>query len=238
MVKRCMETNKLFGICLPRQIQDGSITPFTDYGTIVEIVRCEVFGAGDLADTEDGPLPRYIIETLGKNRFKVESSGQETAGYYYANVNRVDDIDNDDADVQSYIGQEEKLVKIPMFDTMGNIPLVVSIVKAVGSIQGALVNSRSDPVSSPWSPVTLTILTGKVRGFVDDLVKGLHPDARMAIESQFGAPPLDMSDLSYWVAQVLPLGCEVKYLLLRVDSLKNRLKIIWKWIQNARGELN
>lgn len=168
----------------------------------------------------------------------MDSFGQESAGYFYANVTRVDDLDNDDADFQSFIGQEEKQLKIPLFDSVGNVPLVVSIVKAVGCIQGALSEAKSDPVRSPWSPVTLTLLTRKVRGFVDDLVKGLHPDARRAIESQFGAPPNEISDLSYWVAQVLPLGCEVKYLLLRVDSLKNRLKIIWKWIQNARGELH
>lgn len=233
-----MSTNRRFGICLPYQSQESNAPEFSDYGTVVEITRCEAFTSGDLEESEEGPLPRYIIETLGKYRFKVESRGIETAGYYFANVTRIDDLDMDDQDSVSYVGQEEKNVQICMFDTIEKEPTIHSLVRSVQAISKGLKAGKSIPAKSPWSPLTLNILIAKLRQFVADLFAGIHPHARIALESQFGSPPEDISDLTYWITQIIPLESSMKYKLLEINILKDRLKIIFTWIENATSWSN
>jgi len=49
--------------------------------------------------------------------------------------------------------------------------------------------------------------------------------------SAYGQPPTDPAIFPYWLASVLPINQEQKYLLLPTTSVRERLKITARWIQ-------
>lgn len=102
LIKRCMDTQRRFGICLPTRLRaDPSsgvefINSYADFGTMVHIRHCEPVANGDLAETVEGALPRFVIDTVGVHRFKVLNRYNDPAGYHLADVERFDDIEPDD----------------------------------------------------------------------------------------------------------------------------------------------
>lgn len=91
LVKRAMDKNKRFGICLPNERGDGC----KDYGTMVEIELIRMI-PGDCEDTPEGPLPRYLIQVKGKYRIRVLERTTDAFGYHEAKVERVYDIEPED----------------------------------------------------------------------------------------------------------------------------------------------
>ncbi|KAJ3272384.1 peroxisomal membrane protein pex14 [Terramyces sp. JEL0728] len=63
---------------------------------LVKIKRHEQL-TRDYVSTEEGDLPRYMLETQGVYRFKINALEQTTAGYYTATVDRIEDVEPEDA---------------------------------------------------------------------------------------------------------------------------------------------
>lgn len=88
MIKSCMESNKSFGICVSGP-EDGT---YLDYGTVVEITKCQPLTDGVLQTTQ-GPLPRFLVEVQGRYRFKVLERSTDPSGFDTALVERVYDVE-------------------------------------------------------------------------------------------------------------------------------------------------
>jgi Lon protease-like protein len=91
MIKKAMETNKEFGIVMPEE--SGSCK---SYGTLVRITHAEPLLNCDILDTPEGPLPRYMVETLGLYRFKIIELSFSSIGYAEALVEPMHDEDPED----------------------------------------------------------------------------------------------------------------------------------------------
>lgn len=80
MIRRAMETDRQFGMVLPRRDADASPGASHEYGTMLYIQSCNML--------EDG---RSIIETVGTYRFKVLERGT-LDGYMVGRIEKVEDI--------------------------------------------------------------------------------------------------------------------------------------------------
>ncbi|KAJ3325416.1 hypothetical protein HDV06_004275 [Boothiomyces sp. JEL0866] len=97
MIKRCLDGNSEFGVVLPNPNNQSANSVCVEYGTVVKIKRHEQLTRGDYVPTEEGDLPRYMLETQGVYRFKINHLEQSTAGYYTATVDRIEDVEPEDA---------------------------------------------------------------------------------------------------------------------------------------------
>ncbi|KAI8913257.1 PUA-like domain-containing protein [Gorgonomyces haynaldii] len=95
MMKRAIETDRRLIIALPSQEQ-GSKIPSVEYGCLVYIKHFEPLLSCDIVATEDGNLPRYLIETEALHRVRLSSLSQNSAGYYEAYSERVEDVEPED----------------------------------------------------------------------------------------------------------------------------------------------
>lgn len=57
-----------------------------------------------------------------------------------------------------------------------------------------------------------------------------------SIQEVYGEPPEDPAIFPYWFASVVPLPDEEKYTLLPTDSVRQRLKIMVKWIKQVESQ--
>ncbi|KAI8901332.1 PUA-like domain-containing protein [Globomyces pollinis-pini] len=95
LVKKCLESDKQFGIILPSKDRSS---PCAEFGTVVRISHHESIASGELVETNEGLLPRFIIETEGLYRFKTLSVEENIDGYMEAVIERIEDIEPEDKD--------------------------------------------------------------------------------------------------------------------------------------------
>ncbi|TPX30677.1 hypothetical protein SmJEL517_g05810 [Synchytrium microbalum] len=109
LVKRAMETDKRFGVVLP-----SSVGAFAEYGTMVEIRRCEPINepGTDLTGDDDNALPRYLIDTIGIYRFKVLERSTNDVGFSTARIERLEDIDLEDEDPATVMSSNSSNVQV------------------------------------------------------------------------------------------------------------------------------
>jgi Lon protease-like protein len=110
MIKKCMETNKEFGIVLSQEC--GGCKSF---GTLVRITHAEALVNCDLAATPIGELPRYVVETVGLYRFKIMELSMSSIGYTEAVVEPLHDEDPEDVPhnpchLETLMGQAQAFV--------------------------------------------------------------------------------------------------------------------------------
>jgi Lon protease-like protein len=91
MIKTCMEQNKEFGIVMPLDSQNCQ-----EYGTLVKLTHSEALMNCDIIETEKGPLPRYVVETIGLYRFKIISCQASPLGFSVARIQPIHDQDFED----------------------------------------------------------------------------------------------------------------------------------------------
>ncbi|KAJ3089440.1 hypothetical protein HK102_006399 [Quaeritorhiza haematococci] len=270
MLKRASETNRRFGICMPRvrplppsptsgspnpndEFYDELVRSYEDYGTLVDIRMCEPLPRSDLVPTTEGPLPRYVVETYGMYRFRVLRRELDESGYHVAYVERVDDLEVDDvlaeeierratASVSS--GQEQQPQQqqqhsnghahqngnMPGYSTASSTLLTPNPTSSSSSSSAP--TSSSDP---HYDPIHLHRLVRRARLFIRNTYTALVPAARLQLERAFGPPPDDPADLSFWLANLLPVGMDVKYELLAVTSVEERLERVCAWIDGGTG---
>lgn len=96
MIKKCLDSDREFGVVLPSSTGE----PCSDFGTTVKIVHVEPLTNADLVETSIGDLPRYILEVKGKHRFKVLSTEVHEDGYFEGLVQRIEDVEQEDANLE------------------------------------------------------------------------------------------------------------------------------------------
>jgi Lon protease-like protein len=82
-------------------------------------------------------------------------------------------------------------------------------------------------------PVHFSQLQDQAREFVTKLLDKIPPTARLYFERRYGSIPQDVSRLSYWIGEILPVEEIVKYKLLEMDVIK-RIELVCKWFGDAK----
>jgi Lon protease-like protein len=72
--------------------------------------------------------------------------------------------------------------------------------------------------------------------FVRDMREASAPWLQERIIQVYGEPPEDPATFPYWFGSVVPIMEEEKYILLRITSVRERLKIVYSWIGRIRGQ--
>jgi Lon protease-like protein len=85
----------------------------------------------------------------------------------------------------------------------------------------------------PWDIKALGKLVLLSRSYVEKLFASLPPTARQHFESKHGPIPLDPTDLSYWLAEFLPLNPYTLYQILPLNRVTKRLQLLCNWMQAA-----
>jgi Lon protease-like protein len=89
--------------------------------------------------------------------------------------------------------------------------------------------------SGNWDPRELEILVTRSREFVKSLLISIPETARIHFESKHGQMPLDPSDLSFWLAEFLPLNPYVLYQIMTLDRVSDRLKLLCGWMEATQA---
>eukprot|EP00062_Callorhinchus_milii_P001050 gi/632935741/ref/XP_007891132.1/ PREDICTED: LON peptidase N-terminal domain and RING finger protein 3 [Callorhinchus milii] len=143
MIRRCMETGtKMFGMCLSDPVKG-----FAEFGCMLEIKNAELFSDG-----------RSVVETVGKQRFKVLQHGQRD-GYTTADIEYLAD--------QKVAGDEyAKLLRLhnlvydqayTWFNSLKPV-LKTRIVSHFGSMPGKDADPQASPNGPAWCWWLLAVL--------------------------------------------------------------------------------
>jgi Lon protease-like protein len=193
MIRRAIETgDRKFGMLMYNHTHQpqGQLGQchFMQYGTLLHIVRIEVFPDG-----------RSLIETKGISRFRVLEHSMRD-GYTVGRVQRIDDVS---------LPEEEAL---EARETAGSPP------------------AADDPVGQINHMSTQRLLELGL-DFITRARARSENWVHARILSAYGQPPTDPAIFPYWLASVLPIHEDQKYLLLPTTSVRERLKITARWIQ-------
>jgi Lon protease-like protein len=182
MIKRCLETNKTFGLVLPPQ-NNVTGNPSLEFGTLMYI-KDFIPIISDVISTIDGNLPGYLIECDGRMRFKVMSYIMNSGGFYDARIKMVYDIEPEDQ-------------------------------------------------VTFWNPDLFLNLFTKVRALVNDKISILPPSSRFHFDRQFGSIPNNPNELSFWIAQFIPIDSYIIYDLLEITHVDQRLELVCQWLEKC-----
>ncbi|EGF81520.1 hypothetical protein BATDEDRAFT_87470 [Batrachochytrium dendrobatidis JAM81] len=260
LIKRCLESNRRFGIVMPRP-SHADESPCMDHGTLVYIKRFDPLFNCDIVSTCDGNLPHYVLEVTALHRFHIISIEKNTAGYYEGYVERVEDIEPEDECNRDRTGDASTGL-LPVDNGAGNTSTNLDIQarsefhsphhyhqqQQGGKFQQHY-NYPTSSVSAPkpqqpsstpqwrynqdWDPSALVTLIYKARHFVLKLLASLPMAARHHFERQHGKMPDDPAELSFWLAEFLPLNPYVLYALLPLKSVTGRMRLICSWIDQT-----
>lgn len=87
-----------------------------------------------------------------------------------------------------------------------------------------------------WDPRELEALVARSRTFVKSLLNSIPETARIHFESKHGQMPLDPSDLSFWLAEFLPLNPYVLYQIMTLDKVTDRLQLLCSWMEATKTQ--
>jgi Lon protease-like protein len=209
MIRRAMEGNRRFGMVLynrsGRAQGNLGVTPFLQYGTVLEIVNIEYMLDG-----------RSYVETRGVSRFRIRSHGV-LDGYMVGNVERIEDIS---------LSDEEQLEAVE----------TSAAVASLSAIQAQQVSDLNASFNAQLDRLSTSELLLKGVTFVERM-RALSADwLSQRIVAAYGGPPEDPALFPYWFACVLPIAEEEKYFLLRTTSVRERLKIVNRWIRRIESQ--
>lgn len=209
MMRRAMEGNRQFGMLL----YNRSGLPQGDLGP------CQFMEYGtilEIINIEYLPDGRSYVEARGISRFRVRSHGT-LDGYVIGNVERVEDIS---------LVEEERL-------EAAETNAAVIALNAVQAQQSTDPNAAFNAQLNRTSTANLLL---KALDFIERM-RTLSADwLSQRIVAAYGGPPDDPALFPYWFACVLPIAEEEKYLLLQTTSVRERLKIVNRWIRRIESQ--
>lgn len=200
MIRRCMESDHRFGICLPksetRETNPGedSECPTSQYGTILRIHNVQYL--------EDG---RSLVETHGEDRYRLERWGIRD-GYMVGRVELLAD-DGTDGDTED---------------------------AEISSLYSA--SALGIDLSEDESDLSVEDLLKEATEFIDQLRKGSAPWLLQRVELTHGEVPRDPTVFAFWVASLIPVDEDEKYLLLKARGVRTRLRIVIHWIRKLQTQ--
>ncbi|CCG84244.1 protein of unknown function [Taphrina deformans PYCC 5710] len=200
MIRRCMESDQRFGICLPKSERSGPIPgedpdcPTSQFGTVLRIYNIQYL--------DDG---RSLVETHGEDRFRLERWGVRD-GYMIGHVELLPD-DGTDGDAE---GDEASSLL-----TAEALGVALSDADADSSIEQLLEEASE---------------------FIANLRNGSAPWLLQRVELTHGVVPSDPTIFAFWVASLIPVDEEEKYLLLKARGLRTRLRIVLHWVRKLQTQ--
>jgi Lon protease-like protein len=84
-----------------------------------------------------------------------------------------------------------------------------------------------------FNPCFLAGLLGTARDAVQGILGALPPSARFHFERQHGKMPVGAYELSFWLAEFLPVGPYVAYGLLGITSVERRMEMVVAWLRKC-----
>lgn len=200
MIRRCLESDQRFGICLPKpHSQHDSVgedldCPTSQFGTILRIYNVQYL--------EDG---RSLVETHGEDRFRLERWGVRD-GYMVGHVELLPD-DGTDGDSEA-------------------------------SSSSSLLSAADLHLDLPEDDEDRTIeeLLKEASDFIANLRNGSAPWILQSVELTHGEVPDDPTVFVFWVASLIPVDEQEKYLLLKARGVKTRLRIILHWVRKLQTQ--
>ena len=213
MIRRALEGNRQFGMIMYNRSSapqgDLGVTQFMEYGTMLEIVNVHMAADG-----------RSYIETKGLHRFRVRAHSL-LDGYMVGRVERVEDVS---------LVEEERL---ETDETSAALTAMLSA-QTAALAQGA----DPPPVDSEIALAKLSTCELLLKGvaFIERIRANSAQWLGQRIVDAYGGPPDDPALFPYWFACVLPIAEEEKYLLLKTRSVRERLKIMNRWIRRIEGQ--
>lgn len=200
MIRRCLESDSRFGICLPKPSDSGSSVgedpdcPTSQFGTILRIYNVQYL--------EDG---RSLVETHGEDRFRLERWGIRD-GYM---VGHVELLPDDGTDGDSEDSQASSLM-------------------SATDLQLSLTDDDEDR--------SIDELLKEASDFIANLRNGSAPWILQSVELTHGEVPDDPTVFVFWVASLIPVDEQEKYLLLKARGVKTRLRIVLHWIRKMQTQ--
>lgn len=88
-----------------------------------------------------------------------------------------------------------------------------------------------DAFDGEWNPRELEDLVARSRTFVKSLFASIPPSARDHIQKRHGQMPLDPCDLSFWLAEFLPMNPYTLYQVMPLEKVCDRLRLLNSWME-------
>ncbi|KAI1131509.1 insulin-induced protein-domain-containing protein [Nemania abortiva] len=208
MIRRAMEGDRTFGMVLGRPVLSSGDPGFVELGVLLRIVRIEFF--------QDG---RSLLEAVGVSRFRITRHGF-LDGYVVANIEKVDDISlaEEEALEASDLGRGSDTALLEERDS-ANVEL---------------------PSIAQSSPTTIlpddldSISTRELVSFGVDFVRRMQEQSVEWLTARmlaiYGECPENPATFPWWFACVFPVSDAEKYKLLGTSSVRERLKMCYRWI--------
>lgn len=208
MIRRCVESgNRQFGMVMYNKTN----APQGDLGVTQFLEYGTLLEIVNYELLRDG---RSFVETRGVGRFKIRAHSM-LDGYSVARIERVEDISLGDEGAHE---QRETTVARELADEFEHanpgVPLPGPVLLNLNSTQDLL---------------------DKCMIFIREMRQASAPWLSSRIVQVYGEPPQDPAIFPYWFASVLPIADEEKYVLLRTTRVRERLMIVYSWIERIRG---
>jgi len=211
MMRRALDGNRQFGMVMYNRsgAPQGALgrVHFMEYGTVLEITNMQILNDG-----------RSYVETRGVGRFRIKEYSM-LDGYYVGRVERVEDVS---------LAEEERL---EAEETTIALAAALDAQIRIGDQPEPQPQSQQPQETSP-SLDQLSTRSLLVTGieFIERMRASSAPWLNEQILIAYGGPPADPALFPYWFASVLPIAEDEKYLLLKTTSVRERLKIVNRWI--------
>jgi Lon protease-like protein len=228
MIRRVIDGDGCFGMILhnPNRRPQGDLgdIPFYEYGTLLSI--------RNVASLPDG---RSLLETIGTSRFRVRRHGQ-LDGYQVGAIERIDDVSTDEEEAieASEIAQAATNVRN---ESGGNLPTVEP---SDNDTVRSPVNSTSSDSNEPHNlkdlnAMSTVSLMAEATAYVGDMRAQSAPWLKLRVIMTYGECPTDPVMFVWWFASILPIDEEVKYSLLPLRTVRQRLKVCVSWVRQIRA---
>lgn len=206
MIRRALEGNRRFGMVMYNRHRE----PQGDLGNVQFLEYGTMLEILTVNMLPDG---RSLIETRGTTRFRVRAHGV-LDGYVVGRVERVEDVS---------LAEEERLEAEET---------AAATQPADSPMEGEA--NQSDPTDVSRLSTQQLLVSGL--DFINRMRANSAPWLHQRIIDAYGGPPDDPAQFPYWFASILPISDEEKYQLIKTTSVRERLKIVVRWIQRIERQ--
>jgi Lon protease-like protein len=208
LMRRVIEGNKKFGMVM----YNRTSAPQGDLGATPFLEYGTLLEIINHELLRDG---RSFVECRGIGRFKVRDHGL-LDGYNVGRIERIEDISLAE---EGALEQRETTMARDYADMFyrehPQTPL---------------------PIDLALEALSTQQLLDSCTAFVREMREASAPWLQERIIQVYGEPPEDPATFPYWFGSVVPIMEEEKYILLRITSVRERLKIVYSWIGRIRGQ--
>lgn len=205
MIRRSLETGgRIFGMV----IYNSSGQPQGDLGQTQFMQYGTTLLINRYELLHDG---RSLISAIGTSKFKI-LDWEMVDGYIVAKTERVDDIP---------LAEEEALEARDLESTASLLLSTATSSTSEGN------ESATVPLDTLSSQQLLQLGLDFIEKHRAESAPWLHQRFLLA----YGEPPTDAALFPYWLATVLQISEEEKYTLLPLESVRERLKVMARWVR-------